>query len=242
MSEGWRASISWRTASWLRLPPGLRGLGVFLLLPGLFFLPLEGVGLFEERPRGVSVIIWLSALAVALNLRGGRPLRDPSAIWLLQKGIPLPEVALRDCILDGGLFLCVSLWWATVGALGLGLVGHGGFGVWAGLLAMGFGTALLAHLLTLVFSAFGVERPSDPTVLLAILALLSPALTMRAPEWVQEWIPLLLPPFRSPILISNGLAGGAPGAALDPLLHLVLISGALLALGLWRHGRWRPPG
>jgi len=222
--------------------PGIPGGAAALLLPLLFFLPLEAVPVFGERFRGVAILVWLSSFALALSIRGAEPVRRDTAIWAYQKGFSLGEMGLEDWLLDLGLLGLSSLWWALAGAVSLSAPGPSSAGLWLPLFSIGFTTAALTHTLTFSLSAFGVRRPSDPTVLLAILSLLAPVLSFRAPEWVGGLTETVLPPFRAAVELHGALRGKEVEGIIHSLFHLLVFSGMVLWMGLARLSAWRPTG
>jgi hypothetical protein len=241
--RGLRAAWWWRRAYWLRVAPGISGGAVVVLLPLLFFLPLEAVPVFGERFRGIAILIWASSLFLALSIRGGESLRHEASVWPYQKGFSLGEMALEDWYLDLGLLGMASMWWASLGVLALSQ-GPSSFppGRWLPFFVLGFTTAALTHSLTLCLSALGIRRPSDVTVLLAVLSLVAPVLTLRAPEWVLRLARLMLPPFRASIELHGALRGKEVEEVLGSLLHLLVFSGVVLWTGLRRISAWRPRG
>jgi len=242
MARGLKGAGSWRRVLWARVAPGRMGGSAFGLLPLLFFLPLEAVPVFGEQLRGVAILIWLFSLSLALAIRGGAGLRDEASIWAYQKGVSLGRMALDDWILDLGLFSVVSIWWASLGVLAAGQTGTPPVSLWVAFFTLGFCTAALTHSLTLCLSAVGVQRPSDLTILFAILSLAAPVLALRAPDWVLELVSLSLPPFRSVLELHGALRAGDPGGLTAPLLHLLVFSGFVLWWGLRQISAWRPRG
>jgi len=212
----------------------------YAAVPLLFFLPLEGLPIFQERLRGIAVLTWLSSLSLALGVRGGSPLRDDASIWPFQKGIRLEGLALEDWILDLGLFSVAALWWASVGTLALGGSGFPTLLLWLALLLLGLATATLTHSVTLCLSALGLRRPSDLTILLAVLSLLAPSLSLRAPPWVLSVATCILPPFRAAVEGHGSLRMGDMGEAAGATLHIVAFSALALSLGILRISAWKP--
>ena len=240
MTRGLKQAWRWRTAFWLRESPGIVPGGVFLALPLVFFLPLEKLSIFGERWRGVAILIWLLALALALTLRSRASLRDETSLWTVQKGLSLGELALEDWILDIGLLAAANLWWAFMGFLALRTTGTPAFGPALGLFAMGLATGLVAHTVTLFLSALGADRPSDPTVLLAFVSILVPVVALEVPPWTTEVLDWIIPPFHSAIVLSGTVRIGDLAGMSVALIHILLYSGMMLALGLWRLSAWRP--
>jgi hypothetical protein len=213
-----------------------------LLLPFLFFLPLEVVPVFGERMRGIAILIWGASLALSLSLRGGESLRHEASVWPYQRGISLGEMALQDWYLDLGLVGLASLWWALLGALSLSRELPPIPGPWLPFFLLGLTTGAVCHALTLCLSAFGVRRPSDLTILLALLSLLAPVLGLRAPEWVLQVARLTLPPFRASVELHGALRQKVVEGILSSSLHLLVFSGVMLGAGLRRISAWRPRG
>ncbi|MGW8265129.1 MAG: hypothetical protein ACWGSQ_02110 [Longimicrobiales bacterium] len=239
-TRGFRAAWQWRRLFWSRAAPGVRGAVALALLPSLFFLPLERIPIFGEQLRGVAVLTWFFSLSLALSLRPGPGLRDEALIWPYQKGIALGEMALEDWILDLGVFGSASLWWASLGVLSMGPSGPSPISLWVALFALGVATAALAHSVTLALSALGVRRPSDLTILLALLSLLAPVLVLRAPGWVLGLADLLLPPFRAAIELHGAVRGVDAEGIVGLLFHLLAFSGIALWIGHRRLSAWRP--
>lgn len=231
MSRGLRAACQWRRLFWRRVAPGGRGAVALVLLPFLFFLPLERVPVFGDQVRGVAILIWFFSLSLALALRTEPGLRDEASIWPYQKGIALGDMALEDWLLDLGIFGAASLWWASLGALSVGFSGPSPFLLWIALFSLGVTTAALAHSVTLCLSALGVRRPSDLTILFAFLSLVAPVLALKAPGWVSSFADLLLPPFRAAIELHGALRGGEVEGVTIALLHLLVFSGIALRIG-----------
>jgi hypothetical protein len=213
-----------------------------ILLPFLFFLPLEVVPVFGERTRGIAILVWAASLALSLSLRGGESLRRKASVWPYQKGISLGEMALEDWYLDVGLMGLASIWWAALGALALSRELSPLPGPWLPFFLLGLTTGALCHALTLCLSAFGVRRPSDLTILLALLSLLAPILGLRAPEWVLQVARLTLPPFRASVELHGALRHREVEDIISSLLHLLVFSGVVLGAGLRRISAWRPRG
>jgi len=240
MTRGLRQAWRWRRAFWIRESPGVMGGSAFLILPLLFFLPLEKLPFFGERLRGVAVLIWLFAIALALAIRGGQGLRDETSIWTVQKGLNLGELALEDWILDMGLLAAASLWWAFIGFLAIQGTGSSLFLPAVAFFTLGLTTGLVAHSVTLFLSAMGARRPSDPTVLFAIVSILIPALTLEAPAWIPGLADWVIPPFHAAIEISGAIRILDLSGSAAALLHILLYSGMILALGIRRVSVWRP--
>lgn len=240
MTRGLGKAWLWRTAYWDRVAPGRLGALALGSLPLLFFLPLEKVSVFGEETRGTAILIWLFSLSLAFVVRGGQDLENEANVWPYQKGYSLWELALEDWILDVGLFLVAAFWWASVGVLALQPLGPSSVNRWVGFFLFGASTATLAHSLTLCLSSLGVRRPSDLTILLALLSLLAPALLLKTPEWARVVVDLVLPPFRAAVELFGSLRIGGLEGAVGPLLHLLLATGAVLGFGLWRISGWRP--
>ncbi len=240
MTQGFRRAWLWRRAYWDRVAPRRLGILVLGLLPLLFFLPLENVSVFGERTRGTAILIWLFSLSLAFALRGGEELRTEASIWAYQKGFCLGELALQDWILDLGLFFVAAFWWASVGVLAMDAAGPSALFSWTALFSLALFTAGLAHAVTFCFSALGVRRPSDPTVLLALTSLLVPALALRAPSWIRELMVFTLPPFRAAVELHGSLRIGQLDGAAGPLLHLFLFVGLTLWIGFGGISNWRP--
>jgi len=213
-----------------------------ILLPLLFFLPLEAVPVFGERIRGIAILIWAASLALSLSLRGGENLRDEAAVWPYQKGISLGERVLEGWYLDLGLMGLASIWWATLGALALSPGLPPSPGPWLPFFLLGLTTGAVCHTLTLCLSAFGVRRPSDLTILLALLSLLAPVLGLRAPAWVLQAARLTLPPFRASVELHGALRREEAEEIVSSLLHLLVFTGVMLGAGLRRISAWRPRG
>jgi hypothetical protein len=213
-----------------------------LLLPFLFFLPLEVVPVFGERMRGIAILIWGASLALSLSLRGGEGMRHEASVWPYQRGISLGEMALQNWYLDLGLVGLASLWWALLGALALSRELPPIPGPWLPFFLLGFTTGAVCHALTLCLSAFGVRRPSDLTILLALLSLLAPVLGLRAPEWILQVVRLTLPPFRASVEIHGALRQKEAEEIISSLLHLLVFSGIMLWIGVRRVSAWRPRG
>jgi len=224
------------------MAPGGRGVVALTLLPSLFFVPLERVPFFGEHLRGVAILTWFFSLSLALSLRAGPGLHDDALIWPYQKGIPLGDMALEDWVLDLGVFGAASLWWASLGVLSMGGSGVPPFLLWSALFALGIATATLTHTVTLCLSALGVGRPSDLTILLALLSLVAPVLVLRAPGWVLGTADLLLPPFRAAIELHGALRGGDAEGTVGLLFHLLVFSGIALWIGHRALSSWRPRG
>ena len=232
-TRGLRAAWVWRRAYWLRVAPGIPGGAAFILVSFLFFLPLEAVPVFGERARGIAILIWSASMALSLSLRGGESLRHEAAVWHYQKGISLGERVLEDL---------ASSWWAAIGALALSGEPLPFSGPWLPFFLLGLTTGALCHTLTLCLSAFGVRRPSDLTILLALLSLLAPVLGLRAPEWVLQVARLTLPPFRASVELHGALRQREVEGILSSSLHLLVFSGVMLGAGLRRISAWRPRG
>jgi len=242
VTRGPRAAWRWRRAYWLRVAPGIPGGAAVILLPFLFFLPLEVVPVFGERIRGIAILIWSASLALSLSLRGGESLRQESSVWPYQKGISLGEMALEDWYLDLGLVGLASIWWALLGALALSRGPPPFPGPLLPFFLLGLTTGAVCHALTLCLSAFGVRRPSDLTILLALLSLLAPILGARAPEWILQVARLTLPPFRASVELHGALRQKEAEEIISSLLHLLVFSGIMLWAGLRRISAWRPRG
>jgi len=240
MTRGLKHAWRWRKAYWIRESPGVLGGSAFLALPLLFFLPLERVSFFEERMKGVAILTWLFAIALALAIRGGQSLRNESSIWTFQKGLSLGEIALEDWILDMGLLAGASLWWGLMGFAAIPGVGLSAVNAAVGVFFLSLGTGFVTHCLTLFLSAMGVRRPSDPTAFLAIVSILAPALTLEASEWIVILVAWVIPPFHTAIELSGALRVHDLNGSTTALLHILSYSGLLLGLGLWRMSRWRP--
>lgn len=241
-SRGVRAAWRWRCLFWARMAPKASGAVALILLPSLFFVPLETVPFFGEHLRGVAILTWFFSLSLALSLRVGPGLQDEALIWPYQRGIPLGDMALEDWVLDLGGFGAASIWWASVGVLAIGASGVSPISLWVALFALGATTGALTHSVTLCFSALGVRRPSDLTILLALLSLVAPVLVLRAPEWILGTADLLLPPFRAPIELHGALRGGDAEGIPGALFHLAAFSGIALWIGHRAVSSWRPRG
>ena len=110
MTRGLIFAWSWRKAYWLKESPGVFGLSAFAALPLLFFLPLEKFAFFEERMKGVAILTWLFALALALAIRGGTSLRNETSIWTFQKGLSLGHLENHRFDLFGQNRVAPRLW------------------------------------------------------------------------------------------------------------------------------------
>jgi hypothetical protein len=240
MTRGLKQACRWRKAFWIRESPGVVGGSAFIALPLLFFLPLEKLSFFGERLKGVAVLTWIFAIALALAIRGGQSLRDETSIWTVQKGLSLGEIALEDWILDMGLLAGASLWSAVVGFLAMRGAGPSAFLPAVAFFALGLTTGFITHSVTLFLSAFGVKRPSDPVALLAVVSILIPALTLEAPVWITALVEWIIPPFQVAIGFSGAIRVADLGGMTGALLHILLYSGIILSLGLWRISVWRP--
>lgn len=240
MTRGLRWAWPWRRALWIRESPGVLGGSALLCAPLLYFLPLEGMAFFGERLRGISVLSWLFSMALGLALRGAAPLRNDSAIWTVQKGLSPGELAIEDWLLDLSLILGFSLWWSVISILAHGGGGPETLRFGLAILGLSLATGLVTHSLTLLLSALGLKRPSDPTVLLALISILSPVLTMEAPAWMSAVVEWMIPPFYAAIELSGAIRGMSVGGITEGLLHLLLYSGLLLGIGVVRISAWRP--
>jgi len=240
MNRGMARAWIWRRAYWIRVAPGGMGAVLFGLLPVGYFLPLESVAIFPDRLRGVAVFLWIQGLALALTVRGGFSVRDESSIWHYQRGIPPDDLALEDWLLDLGLFAVAAAWWAWMGVVALGAGGVPSYRLLPAFFLLGFTTAALTHAFTLSLSALGVERPSDLTILLAILSLLTPSLANRAPAWVLAVATYGLPPFRAVVEGHGALRIADLENAAGSFLHVLLFSALALWIGLRRLSCWRP--
>jgi len=242
MSRGLAVAWSWRLPYWQRVSPGVTGGGLYLLLPVLFFLPLEVLPLFEDRLRGVALLLWFFALAFALGVASKRGVREEDSVWLLQKGVSLGEAALEDWLLDLGLNKVVALWWASIGTLALLGSGHSPGLLWVSLFALGVGTAALTQTFVLFLSGLGVRRSVDLTVLAIFLSLTAPALVFQSSARVQTAVDWILPPFKEAWVLAGALRAGDLHGVSASLLHILVFLGLFLAAGLWRISQWRPNG
>lgn len=216
------------------------GGSAFVALPLLFFLPLERLSFFGERSRGVAVLTWLFVLALAMAIRGGQSLRDETSIWTIQKGLSLGDLALEDWILDMGLLVTASLWWALIGFLAIGGTVPSAFLPAVAFFALGLTTGFITHSLSLFLSAVGVKRPSDSIAFLAFLSIFIPILTLETPAWISGLVDWVIPPFQAAIEFSGAVRRADLDAMTGSLLHILLYSGVILGLGLWRISVWRP--
>jgi hypothetical protein len=242
MNRGLVVAWSWRMPYWRRVSPGLAGGTMYLLLPLLFFLPLEALPIFEDRLRGIALLLWFFAVAFALGVAAKRSAREEDAVWLYQKGVPLWEVSVEDWLLDGGLAAAAAAWWASLGTLALLESGQTVWSLWLSLFVLGLVTAVLAQTLVFLLSAWGVPRAVDLTVLAILLAMLAPALTFQASEGLQGAVSRVLPPFREAWTLGGALRSGLLLTGSAALLHILVFTGCVLGLGLWRISRWRPNG
>jgi hypothetical protein len=242
MNRGLAVAWSWRLPYWTRVSPGLSGGIVYLLLPILFFLPLEVLPLFEERLRGVAMLLWLFAIAFALGVASKRGPREEDSVWLFQKGVHLGEAALEDWLLDLGLSTTAAVWWALLGTLALLGSGHPPGLLWISLAALGAATAALAQTLVLFLSAWGLRRAVDLTVLAIFLSLAAPALVFQSSSRVQMFVDWALPPFKEVWVLAGALRIGDLQGTAVALLHILVFLGLFLVLALWRISRWRPNG
>lgn len=242
VTRGFRAAWTWRRAYWWRVAPGIPGGSALILLPLLFYLPLEMVPIFGEQFRGIAILIWLSALSLALSIRGGEGPRYEASVWPYQKGFSLGEMALEDWILDLGLMALLSMWWASTGVLSLSRGSSPSSGLWLPFFSLGFTTAGLTHSLTLCLSALGIRRPSELTILAAVLSLLAPVLAFGAPDQVLQLARFALPPFRAAVELHGALREKEVEGIIPSLLHLLIFSGLVLWIGLRRLSGWRPGG
>jgi hypothetical protein len=220
--------------------PGKVGTVLYGVGPAGFFLPLESVSLFPDRLRGIAVLLWFLGLSLSLVVRGGGNPESETFIWLYQKGVRPPDRALEEWLLDLALFGVASAWWASWGVAALPRDGFPAFPLWPAFFLLAFLTAALTHTLTLWLSTLGVRRPSDLTILLAILSLLAPSLSTRAPEWVLETATYGLPPFRAVVEGHGALRTGDLENAAASLLHVLLFSALVLWLALQRMSVWKP--
>jgi hypothetical protein len=242
MNRGLALAWSWRLPYWWRVSPGLAGGILYLVLPLLFFLPLEALPIFEDRLRGIALLLWFFAVAFALGVAAKRGPREEDSVWLFQKGVPLWEASVEDWLLDLGLAAAAAAWWASVGTLALLGSGRAPWSLWLSLLVLGLVTAVLAQTLVLVLSASGVPRAVDLTVLTILLAMVAPALTFQAPEGLQTAVSWALPPFQVAWTLAGALRSGLLNAGAAALLQILVFTGCVLGLGLWRISRWRPNG
>jgi hypothetical protein len=226
----------------MRESPGVLGGSVFLLLPLLYFVPLETMSFFGDRLRGIAALSWLFALSLALALRGSRSLRDETLIWPVQKGLSAGDLVLEDWILDLGILGAFGAWWGTMALLALGNPGGPVALTGLALFSLSLSTGLLTHSLTLFLSAVGAKRPTDPTALLAIVSILIPVLTFHSEGWVADMAEWVFPPFHAAIRLSASIRGMSWPGVIEALFQIVLYSGLLLLLGIWRMSRWRPKG
>lgn len=239
MTRGFRRAWRWRRALWTREAPGRRGLIAALLFPGLFFLPLAGSPFLQDQVRGTAIVVWLGAVALPLAIRSGARVRDTANLWPFQKGASMAEIAVEDWLLDILLLAGVGIWWSIWGvAASAGIenpLAHA-----TALVLLTVATGALAHALTLLFSTLGVRRPSDLTVLLAILSLLAPVLLARDASVVHAAAELVLPPFRAGVEVHGAIRRGELAGATWPLLHILIFTGIAMGMGLWRLKSWRP--
>jgi hypothetical protein len=242
MNRGLAVAWSWRWPYWKRVSPGVHGGILYLLLPLLFFLPLDALPLFEVKSRGVAMLLWLFALGLALGVAAKRSAREEDGVWLFQKGVPLGEAALEDWLLDLGLAKAAALVWASVGTLALLGSGHSLPRLWLSLFFLGLATAVLVRTVVFVLSAWGIQRAVDLTVLGVFLSMVVPALTFRSSEGVQMVAGWIVPPFREVWTLAGAVRTGGVLDVAAPLLHLLVVVGLFLALGAWRISRWRPHG
>ncbi len=240
MNRGMAQAWIWRRAYWTRVTPGRTGSVLFGLLPAAYFLPLESVSIFPDRLRGIAVLLWIQGLALALMVRGGSSVRDEAFVWHYQRGISPGDLALEDWLLDLGLFAVAAAWWASIGVVALGAGGFPSHRLFPAFFLLAFITAALAHAFTLCLSSLGVQRPSDLTILLAILSLLTPSLSNRAPAWVLAVATYGLPPFRAVVEGHGALRIADMENAAGSLLHVLVFSALALWIGLRRLSSWRP--
>lgn len=240
MNRGPARAWAWRKPLWIRVAPGKAGAVLFGLCPAGFFLPLESISIFPDRLRGIAVLLWILGLALALVVRGGWDLRHEALVWHYQKGVQPSDLVLEDWLLDLGLFAAASAWWASWGVAVLSSDGPAAYRLWPAFFLLAFVTAGLTHAVTLGLSALGLRRPSDLTILLAILSLLAPSLSTRAPAWVLGVATYGLPPFRAVVEGHGALRTGDLENAAGSLLHVLVFSALVLWVGLKRMKAWRP--
>jgi len=241
MRRGLAMAWRWRVPYWVRVAPGPVGGLVYTLLPALFFVPLESLSVFPDRPRGILVVMWCMSIALGIVVAAGRGLRDEEAIWLVQKGVSPGDAALEDWILDAGLLVIACAYWSAVGALALTSYAPV-FKSMLGLFLFTLATSLLARTLAGCLSAWGVRRPSDLTGVAAFLSLAVPLLTVSQSPAVQKAVDWLFPPFLKGVALGTGFHAGEVGAAAEAALQVLLYISVLLAATYWRASRWRPRG
>jgi hypothetical protein len=242
MNRGLAVALAWRLPYWQRVSPGLAGGILHLILPLLFFLPLEVLPLFEEQLRGVAMLLWLFAVAFALGVAAKRGAREEDAIWLFQKGVSLGETALEDWLLDSGLSVVAAFWWASLGTLALLGSGQSLGWLWLSLFALGLVTATVTQTLVFVLSAWGLRRSVDLTVLAVLLSMVAPVLVFQSSNRVQAIVGWVIPPFKEAWVLAGALRTGDFLGVAAALLHVLVFVGLFLALGVVRISRWKPHG
>jgi hypothetical protein len=221
--------------------PGRAGALIYAVLPVLFFLPLEDLALFPDRPRSVLAVLWLMAVALGIVLRAEHGPRDPHGVWLLQKGISLADAAAEDWILDAGLLAVACLWWSVIGALAL-WVEDFPLGYAPALFAFGFTTSLLTRTLAGLFSAIGARGPADLTAVTAFCSLLVPAVLTGTEPGVQRLGTWLAPPYPAAVALGAAVRAADLAEAAGAALHVLVFLAVLTALTYWRLRRCRPGG
>ncbi|MCJ7628947.1 MAG: hypothetical protein MUO50_11250 [Longimicrobiales bacterium] len=242
MKRGLKTAWCWRSAYWRRRFPGWVGGVFYVLLPGLFLLPLEAVPLFQERGRGIVILSWLLSVALALGVGTGRGLREEDSVWLIQKGISPGEAALEDWILDMVFFALAVGWWASVGALALWGLGVPPVGSWVALFSFGLATCAITRTFAGLLSGWGTRRTSDLVVLGALLSLTAPVLLVKRSALVQRLADWAFPPFLEAATLLGAIRAGDLSSGAGALLHLLLFVGVCLAGGVGGISRWKPKG
>lgn len=220
--------------------PGKSALLATLLVPLLFVMPWERIGLFPTSFEGVLLVSWVYAFMVAATF--GADTGEPSngAFWLFQKGISISDYALARWIVAGAWGIGFIVFGALVGSLGLVLYSELHV-IDVGVL-LGSSLLLFALLQALYFllGAIRLKRKTEVLLVLTLLSFTQEIVFRRLPPVLQRVIELALPPLQVMRTVPTAVVHGEWQLAIVDTLHVLIYMSVCMAIAFALHRRWRP--
>jgi hypothetical protein len=226
--------LVWRRQYWSRR----RSLfGLALVPPILMLLPLQR--LFPGWGDGARAVSIVSAILLGMTIGKEATSSRKVFVWLYQKGISIPDHMLRSWFVDMGVGVCVIAVWTLAWIAGAAIQstpsvsGTGGIFI-SSVAAMGIVAGLLFPI-----GAFNASRGSDAAGLLVLISLLQPVIQASGMSAIARALfRVVLPPMFDAVQLNQSLLTQSWGGLVNETIRIVVFLTVMLALGLWRFGRW----